>query len=320
MQKTLLLTNAKYDHMEQLMKFSYGSDWALLFDVIICDAKKNVFFNATCTRPLREISSVTKKAKRDDVRILKTGKVYCGGNVTDLEPLLRAYVRSRDHKPMSAATFSLSAPLQMSSFLPSNFQKSPVSGVGDESGKSRRLGSKNSVEVGGISKEKEDNGEGQAGPLVCYFGDHVPQDVVAAKMAGWDAVAIVPEQANLIKESTESESLPGPAIGQWDDIFFCEHGAPTYYALLIQEWASLCVPSVEFIVKKLVHDKLIDEKTMARINSHKHTRRRTMAHPEDLRSRLDVLQQKSSFDAWQSQRPLSKMSAASEGQDEGESV
>ena len=31
------------------MKFSYGGDWALLFDVIICDAKKNVFFNATCT-------------------------------------------------------------------------------------------------------------------------------------------------------------------------------------------------------------------------------------------------------------------------------
>ncbi|KJE96317.1 hypothetical protein CAOG_006659 [Capsaspora owczarzaki ATCC 30864] len=88
---TFLLTNSHADYTNLLLNFAIGSDWRSLFTLVIVNGEKPSFFEAT-NKPFRVIDDATLQLETMDSRPLAIdGRIYSGGCVSLLEPVLRQY-------------------------------------------------------------------------------------------------------------------------------------------------------------------------------------------------------------------------------------
>ncbi|KAL6077826.1 5'-nucleotidase domain-containing protein [Balamuthia mandrillaris] len=86
--KLFLLTNSSYHFVDAGMRHmlsSSSSSWESLFDVIITDAQKPLFYSQA--RPFRKVDRGTGRFTWKQVQELKTGEVYVHGSLNELEKL-----------------------------------------------------------------------------------------------------------------------------------------------------------------------------------------------------------------------------------------
>ncbi|XP_022088139.1 5'-nucleotidase domain-containing protein 3-like [Acanthaster planci] len=81
-----LMTNSQFNFVDEGMKFLLGPDWIDLFDVIITQARKPLFFHDT-TRPFRFIYRKTGMPSWARVTKLRKGKIYLQGNMEQFKEL-----------------------------------------------------------------------------------------------------------------------------------------------------------------------------------------------------------------------------------------
>lgn len=227
------LTNADFDHANSLMSHAYGEDWTTLFDVVVVNAKKRAFFSSppkaatdgrspaglvrrtpggarspalggaggksgggsqSGLRPFLEINPATKEVDRKrrgcggSTPQLRRGSVYTGGNLWGLMAFMEdeLVVGSQRTACSRAGGSTVSDP-------------EAGSDSGHASGADE---SKEDVKSHERSSAKCSSTQATApGVRVCYFGDHILQDVVGVQKCGWDAVAVVPEVEHLAVEA-----------------------------------------------------------------------------------------------------------------------
>ncbi|KAL3846863.1 hypothetical protein ACJMK2_017817 [Sinanodonta woodiana] len=88
--KLFIITNSGFPFVEAGMRYMLGDNWAELFDVIVCRARKPKFFNQD-TRPFRLYDPATKEETWDRVRNLMRGKVYMQGNFKSFQHMTGWY-------------------------------------------------------------------------------------------------------------------------------------------------------------------------------------------------------------------------------------
>lgn len=83
---------------------------------------------------------------------------------------------------------------------------------------------------------------------VCYFGDHIKNDVhVSKNLMKWATVAILEEMEGLHREDGSIEITGNDPLSSnpfWGCFFRTEHGNLTYWAREALEHSDLCIPSV----------------------------------------------------------------------------
>ncbi|XP_071798954.1 5'-nucleotidase domain-containing protein 3-like [Asterias amurensis] len=84
--RLFLITNSRFSFVDEGMKYLIGPDWIDLFDVIVTQARKPLFFHDT-TRPFRFIYRKTGMPSWARVNKLRKGKIYLEGNMEQFSEL-----------------------------------------------------------------------------------------------------------------------------------------------------------------------------------------------------------------------------------------
>ena len=78
-----LITNSPFWFVNFGMSSLCGNDWANLFDLIICNARKPYFFTSK-SKPFREFNTRTNSKSWEKVNSFKKGNIYYEGNLFDM--------------------------------------------------------------------------------------------------------------------------------------------------------------------------------------------------------------------------------------------
>lgn len=78
-----LITNSPFWFVNFGMSSLCGNDWANLFDLIICNARKPYFFTSK-SKPFREFNPRTNSKAWEKVNSFKKGNIYYEGNLFDM--------------------------------------------------------------------------------------------------------------------------------------------------------------------------------------------------------------------------------------------
>ncbi|RLN49367.1 hypothetical protein BBJ28_00000825 [Nothophytophthora sp. Chile5] len=105
-----ILTNGSWTHCNAVMQFAIGRDWLRYFDLVITEAKKEIFFDELNDVPFSELvmESATNvdgagtRASKKTVKILQRGRIYAHGNVKTL----MAFFRETPSSTTSIISFS----------------------------------------------------------------------------------------------------------------------------------------------------------------------------------------------------------------------
>ncbi|KAJ0406778.1 hypothetical protein ATCC90586_009427 [Pythium insidiosum] len=207
-----VLTNGSWTHCNEVMKVAIGKDWVSFFDLIVTEAKKEIFFDELNDMPFMEVDPGTVvRAQKRVVLSLERGRIYAGGNVHTLMKFF-------------------------------NTEKGELTDV-------------------------------ILPPRICYFGDHVLQDVKlpAKNGTGWDLVAIIKEINNVFLPPDKDEQwsltdwlfpfLSREAAQSHPDVygaffFLGRTGTASYLGKQVCDTATLCLPSVAKLARRQVVLKL----------------------------------------------------------------
>ncbi|TMW62367.1 hypothetical protein Poli38472_009860 [Pythium oligandrum] len=80
-----ILTNGSWTHCNEVLKCAIGRDWEEYFEIVLTDAKKDIFFDELNDTEFVEVDPANPfRGSKRGVRLLEKGKVYSGGNVRTL--------------------------------------------------------------------------------------------------------------------------------------------------------------------------------------------------------------------------------------------
>ncbi|KAF0686670.1 Aste57867_21512 [Aphanomyces stellatus] len=79
-----LLTNGGWEHTDVVMRAAIGKDWRSFFDLVLTKASKDVFFETCHAARFREVLTLHNARSITAATTLDRGKVYEGGNITEL--------------------------------------------------------------------------------------------------------------------------------------------------------------------------------------------------------------------------------------------
>ncbi|DBA04283.1 TPA: hypothetical protein N0F65_002045 [Lagenidium giganteum] len=87
--KLFVLTNGSWTHCNEVMKFAIGKDWLSLFDVVLTEANKEIFFDELNDTTFMEVDITNSShSQKKTVKSLEKNKVYAHGNLKTLMRLL----------------------------------------------------------------------------------------------------------------------------------------------------------------------------------------------------------------------------------------
>jgi hypothetical protein len=84
--RTFLVTNSKTDYATLLLNYSFGEDWRSVFDIVIMNARKPLFFYAKMPFKLVDMQALKELPfKKANLKEMNCQDVYCEGNWIDLQ-------------------------------------------------------------------------------------------------------------------------------------------------------------------------------------------------------------------------------------------
>ncbi|KAF1318187.1 Had family hydrolase, partial [Globisporangium splendens] len=90
--KLFILTNGSWTHCNEVMKFAVGKDWLALFDIVLTEAKKDLFFDELNDTPFSEIDPESSSPlQKRMVRTLERNKIYAHGNLQGLMEFIKRH-------------------------------------------------------------------------------------------------------------------------------------------------------------------------------------------------------------------------------------
>uniref|UniRef100_K3X5R9 Rab-GAP TBC domain-containing protein n=1 Tax=Globisporangium ultimum (strain ATCC 200006 / CBS 805.95 / DAOM BR144) TaxID=431595 RepID=K3X5R9_GLOUD len=90
--KLFILTNGSWTHCNEVMKFAVGKDWLTLFDIVLTEAKKDIFFDELNDTSFSEIDPESScPLQKRIVRTLEKNKIYAHGNLQGLMEFIKRH-------------------------------------------------------------------------------------------------------------------------------------------------------------------------------------------------------------------------------------